>query len=75
MKKIAAGNWKMNGSLASLVELSELAKRHKESTVDILICPPTIYIQSALSIAGSIKIGAQDCHMYQSGAYTVMFLR
>ena len=70
MKKIAAGNWKMNGSLASLIELSELAKRPEESTVDILICPPTIYIQSALSIAGSIKIGAQDCHMYQSGAYT-----
>ncbi len=70
MKKLAAGNWKMNGSLEVLAELAKLENRHKESTVDVLICPPAIYIQPALSLFSSISIGAQDCHMYQSGAYT-----
>ena len=70
MKKLAAGNWKMNGSLEVLAELAKLENRHKESTVDVLICPPAIYIQPALSLFRSISIGAQDCHMYQSGAYT-----
>ena len=60
----------MNGSLGALLELTKLATRHKHSTVDILICPPTIYIQEAQSLSGKISIGAQDCHMYQSGAYT-----
>ncbi|MEO1687274.1 MAG: EamA family transporter, partial [Pseudomonadota bacterium] len=37
---LAAGNWKMNGTTASLAELSALMAAHPAPGVDVLICPP-----------------------------------
>ena len=39
-RKIAAGNWKMNGLAANLAEVETLAKAHPEPEVDVVICPP-----------------------------------
>ena len=70
MKKLAAGNWKMNGTLNSLSEIKTLATRHTTSAIDILICVPAPYLIPALQLASPLQIGAQDCHHIQKGAHT-----
>lgn len=67
-KKLAAGNWKMNGVTAALAELDMLAGR--ENGCDVLICPPATLITAAVAHAGEIAIGGQDCHARESGAHT-----
>ena len=71
-RKLAAGNWKMNGTNASLTELQALIAAHPTPRVDILICPPaTLIVQAAgLSADSPLMIGAQDCHAAASGAHT-----
>ncbi|WP_085804127.1 triose-phosphate isomerase [Roseovarius albus] len=69
-RKLAAGNWKMNGTSAALAELEYLALQHPAPTVDILICPPSTLLTQAAAQSGSIAIGAQDCHANTSGAHT-----
>ncbi|MEX0286993.1 MAG: triose-phosphate isomerase [Paracoccaceae bacterium] len=71
-RKLAAGNWKMNGTSAALGELQVLAGNAPIDTVDILICPPAPLLMKAgevLSPAG-ITTGGQDCHAAESGAHT-----
>ncbi|KIN60822.1 Triosephosphate isomerase [Sulfitobacter noctilucae] len=72
-RKIAAGNWKMNGSSAALSELDALARLlPTERHADVVICPPAQLLSQAVSTAKphSIHIGAQDCHMQTAGAFT-----
>ncbi|MBW7057009.1 triose-phosphate isomerase [Paracoccus bogoriensis] len=71
-RKLAAGNWKMNGTLASLAEVEALAEAHPAPSCDVLICPPATLIHALASrIAGrGIKVGGQDCHASHSGAHT-----
>ncbi len=71
-KKIAAGNWKMNGVEASLSELDALKTAHPSSACDIVICPPAplLYRASEKTKSSAISIGAQDCHADGDGAHT-----
>ena len=69
-RKLAAGNWKMNGVKASLDEIRTLSASHADSEIDILICPPSTLIAQAAEIEGNISIGGQDCHANTSGAHT-----
>ncbi len=71
-RKLAAGNWKMNGTRAALAELEALARAHPDPAVDILICPPATLLQTAsATLADSpMQIGGQDCHAKASGAHT-----
>jgi triosephosphate isomerase len=70
-RKLVAGNWKMNGSLAALAELAAIAAAARESGgVDVAICPPFTLIPSAAARSGGLSIGAQDCHSEDSGAHT-----
>ena len=68
-RKLAAGNWKMNGLGASLSELGGIAAAAITQT-DVLICPPATLITRAVAEAGSVAIGGQDCHPNSSGAHT-----
>ena len=68
-RKLAAGNWKMNGLGASLSELGGIAAAATTQT-DVLICPPATLITRAVAEAGSVAIGGQDCHANNSGAHT-----
>ena len=70
MRKLAAGNWKMNGTLADLDQLHLLEQEFKDSSVDILICPPATLIHAANSATQTISIGAQNCHAQAKGAHT-----
>ena len=71
-KKLAAGNWKMNGTLGAMLQIDALAKKHPDPKCDVLICPPaTLIAAMAASIDdGAIKTGGQTCHANISGAHT-----
>ena len=67
-RKIAAGNWKMNGLRADLGVLDTLAQQHAVATVDIVICPPATLIAACSALP--FGIGGQDCHTATAGAHT-----
>ena len=68
-RKLAAGNWKMNGTIAALAELDAL-QVVAGGTAEVLICPPATLIAAATAKADRIAIGGQDCHSAASGAHT-----
>lgn len=82
MRKLVAGNWKMNGlradglALAREVAHRTLAARRSGAVeplpCDILICPPaTLLPLMAEEIDSSgVMLGGQDCHYKASGAHT-----
>ncbi len=71
-RKMAAGNWKMNGTGDTLAELTTLANDHAQAGCDVLICPPATLISRAAERVGhtTIAIGGQDCHAAEKGAHT-----
>lgn len=71
-RKLAAGNWKMNGTSATLSELQALAAAHGLAGVDILICPAATLLHRAAGVTGesAVAVGGQDCHAAISGANT-----
>jgi len=71
-KKLAAGNWKMNGTGKSLSEVVDLSADYMTSNIDILICPPATLIERMVQTAvdSAIAVGGQDCHAKPSGAHT-----
>ena len=71
LRKLVAGNWKMNGSLASLAELDAIAAAARaQPSVDVAVCPPFTLIAPAAARAPTLAIGAQDCHGAPKGAHT-----
>lgn len=71
-KKLAAGNWKMNGSAALLGELANLATKQDTQAPQVIICPPSpLLIPAVAATANSaVQIGGQDCHAQPAGAHT-----
>jgi triosephosphate isomerase len=72
MKKLAAGNWKMNGTVAALAEVSALVAAHPAPACEMLLCPPATLItaMAALAKGSALAVGGQDCHAKESGAHT-----
>jgi triosephosphate isomerase len=68
-RKLAAGNWKMNGTTTALSELDAL-QNAASGAAEVLICPPATLVASAAAKSGKIAIGGQDCHSAASGAHT-----
>jgi triosephosphate isomerase len=66
-RKIAAGNWKMNGLRADFEVLHAIAA-HQVMSVDVLVCPPATLIAACADLP--IRIGGQDCHASATGAHT-----
>ena len=69
-----SGNWKMNtvkDEASALVE-SIIAGINGCSDVDIVVCPPYTFLDTAIQKAAntSLKIGAQNAYFRNSGAYT-----
>ena len=72
-KAIIAGNWKMNKTPAEAVKLVEdLKPLVTEASCDVVVCVPAVDIAPvAAAVKGSkIKVGAQNVHFAESGAYT-----
>lgn len=72
MRKLAAGNWKMNGSRAALAEVSALIAAQPNPGCEMLLCPPATLISAMAeaAIGSALLIGAQDCHAKAFGAHT-----
>ncbi len=72
-KKVIAGNWKMNMLPNEAISfIQNLAPLVKESKHEIILCVPyTDLFYSLLTAQGTnIKIGAQNMHWEENGAYT-----
>ena len=71
-RKIAAGNWKMNGLQQALGEVETLHAAHPAPGCDVVICPPATLMRAMVQTCDPMKIevGAQDCHFDTSGAHT-----
>ena len=72
MKKLAAGNWKMNGTRAALVEAQALTAAHPAPACEMLLCPPATLVAALAAQAKgtALMTGGQDCHPKASGAHT-----
>jgi triosephosphate isomerase len=71
LRKLVAGNWKMNGLLAALAELDGIvAVLDDFPSLDVAVCPPFTLIAPAAARAPALPIGGQDCHMAANGAHT-----
>src|SRR5712691_2675412 len=73
-RPLIAGNWKMHGLRASVVQLEGILRGcgRVRADVDLMVCPPaTLVAAFAATAEGSrVAIGGQDCHAEPSGAYT-----
>jgi triosephosphate isomerase len=73
-RPLVAGNWKMNGLTACLVELEAIIAGAPPvaARADLLVCPPATLIAAfAARAAGHpVAIGGQDCHAEAAGAFT-----
>jgi triosephosphate isomerase len=71
---LVAGNWKMNGTRASVADLLDglLAGIDQVKTAEVAVCAPFVYIpDTQAKLDGSaIKWGGQDVSVHESGAYT-----
>jgi triosephosphate isomerase len=72
---MVAGNWKMNGTSASLPELRSIVAAFGHvhmPACDTLICvPATLLWRAQSAVADSaVRLGGQDCHFSDSGAHT-----
>lgn len=74
MKKLIAGNWKMNGNLAANDALVRALVRGIEGDAgcSVAVCVPAPYLaQVQMLRAGSaLELGAQDLSQHSEGAYT-----
>ena len=71
---MVAGNWKLNGTRESVVELANAVAQGAASTasVDVLVCPVYVHIGDVSEIAknNSLLLGAQDVSGEDEGAFT-----
>ncbi len=72
-KKVIAGNWKMNMLPNEAMEMiTKLAPYVKDAESDVILCVPYTDLFYSLLAAQetNIKIGAQNMHFEEKGAYT-----
>lgn len=72
-KPIIAGNWKMHKTIAEAVEfVNEIKGKLNDEVVDAVICAPFTLLKDLKDATKgtNIKIGAQNMHFAEKGAYT-----
>ena len=72
-KAVIAGNWKMNKTPAEAKALiEEMKPLVADAGCEVVLCVPFVDLSAALAAAegSNIKIGAENCHWAESGAYT-----
>ncbi|MGH1330552.1 MAG: triose-phosphate isomerase [Paracoccaceae bacterium] len=71
-RKLAAGNWKMNGTSDDLAQIKALMAAYPDPKSELLLCPPATLIARAAEMAqgSALAIGGQDCHAAPNGAHT-----
>lgn len=74
-KKVIAGNWKMHMDLNESVNLISELKQKLSSVdfkADVVVCPPFTSLETTYTLIkeSSVKLGAQNMHFEDSGAFT-----
>jgi len=72
-KKIVAGNWKMNFTpVEAKAFIAENKSKFNANNVEVVVCVPFVNLHTVQSeLAGTnIKVGAQNMHFMEKGAYT-----
>ena len=72
-RKVIAGNWKMNMLPNETIKfIEEFEPLVKDTKNEVILCVPYTDLFYALNFAQdtNIKIGAQNMHFEESGAYT-----
>lgn len=68
-KSLIVANWKMNGSIALVNEMTAVLNELPLLTADVVICPPATLLP-AFSGANVFQLGAQNVSHELAGAYT-----
>jgi triosephosphate isomerase len=72
-RKLIAGNWKLHKTVEeSLALAGELAEGLKRQDLDVLVCPtfPALYPVAQRLTGTAVKVGAQNLHWEDQGAFT-----
>ena len=73
-KKVIAGNWKMNKTMEEVKQFVEEAKDKvpSDSSVDAVVCAPFPYLTTLVELTKGtrLKVGAQNLHFENEGAFT-----
>lgn len=72
-RAVIAGNWKMNKTPEEAVKvINELKPLVKDANCEVVIFPTFVCLDAALKAAkgSNVKIGAQNMHFEESGAFT-----
>ncbi|MCP3688808.1 MAG: triose-phosphate isomerase [Gammaproteobacteria bacterium] len=71
-KTLIAGNWKMNGSLQSVIQLVEGIKAGDAGAARLAVCPPAIYLMKVGGMleGSQVALGAQNICDQAAGAFT-----
>ncbi len=71
---LIAGNWKMNTTVSEAIKLVNEMRRGLDEIdgVDKVICPPFISLTAVKELikGSSVRLGAQNLHFEERGAYT-----
>lgn len=80
MKKLIAGNWKMNGTLAGARALAEGVSAGLRGRADLtarcefVVCPPALHLAAVKDVIDHnhdpVALGAQNCAAMADGAFT-----
>ena len=72
-KGIIAGNFKMNKTVAeSVILIEEMKPLVKDAKCDVVVCPTFLALDAVIKAAkgSNIKVGAQNMHFEENGAFT-----
>ena len=72
-RAVIAGNWKMNKNRAEARALiTELLPLVKDADCEVVLCTPYTNLETALALTEgtNVKVGAENCHWAESGAFT-----
>ncbi|MEA3459522.1 MAG: triose-phosphate isomerase [Chloroflexota bacterium] len=71
---IIAGNWKMHNTIEEAVALAKEMRDGLDAIkgVEVVLCPPFVALSAVAAVTSdtSIKLGAQNVHWEEEGAYT-----
>ena len=72
-KAVIAGNWKMNKTPSEAKELlTAIVPAVKDADCEVIACVPYVDLSVALEVTKgtNVKIGAENCHWAEKGAFT-----
>lgn len=72
-RPLISGNWKLNGSRESVVELAgAICAGSDQLKAEVLICPTAVHLADVQQVVknSTVKIGGQNCASEMSGAFT-----